>query len=68
MGQEEPSQGYRATAFALFSAYKQGGFGGEVMETAPSSFHLADPQALVACACPWPVLRPGPYPPPTVIS
>lgn len=50
-GGEEPSQGYRATAFALFSAYKQGGFGGEVTETAPSWFHLTDPQALVACAC-----------------
>lgn len=44
------------------------GFGGEAQGTAPGWFHLAAPEALVACSCPCQVLRPGPYPPPTVIS
>lgn len=51
------------------SVHKKGEeFGGEAQGTVPGWFHLAAPEALVACSCPCQVLRPGPYPPPTVIS
>lgn len=67
-GRQKLTQGCRSLLMYLSVHKKEEEFGGEARGTVPGWFHLAAPEALVACSCPCQVLRPGPYPPPTVIS